>query len=244
MDEKKNFVEIQTWPKESARLEHEFKGVSPCPVSIKFEEPPANVVIKTTPKEPFHVDMNMHVDVRDQLPVCIRLCEPICAKSDYAIGLDVFDRPVISITVRGMTRLFNCKEETRPELVCTSFKNLKKDTVFSATFSLESLTFQPIDGQLRIITFGLPAGQNKLGFPSAGVRIIFPYPVDYVQLVVGNYTATAIDFIAYSGDAVLSQTSESIHNDIKQVDINQPGTTAVVVKGGNNEANIVQVCYR
>lgn len=51
------------------------------------------------------------VIVRDTVPVCIKLCEPICADSRYEIGIDIFDRPVAKITVAGTTRFYNCREK-------------------------------------------------------------------------------------------------------------------------------------
>jgi hypothetical protein len=43
--------------------------------------------------------------------LCVSVCEPICAQSEYTIGIEIFDRPVASITVRGTTRLFNCSDK-------------------------------------------------------------------------------------------------------------------------------------
>ena len=65
------------------------------------------------PKEPLNINaaMDSSVAVRGDVPICIRLCEPICAKSEYAIGITIFDRPVATITVSGLTRLFNCGEK-------------------------------------------------------------------------------------------------------------------------------------
>jgi hypothetical protein len=50
------------------------------------------------------------VVVRDTVPVCIRLCEPVCADSRYEIGMTIFDKPVATITVKGTTRFYNCRE--------------------------------------------------------------------------------------------------------------------------------------
>lgn len=47
---------------------------------------------------------------KEPLPVCIKVCEPICAQSDYTVGITIFDRPVASITLQGLTRIFNCAE--------------------------------------------------------------------------------------------------------------------------------------
>lgn len=63
------------------------------------------------PKEPLAVQQMSEIAVKGQVPVCIRVCEPICARSDYAIGVTIFDRPVATITVSGETRIFNCDEK-------------------------------------------------------------------------------------------------------------------------------------
>jgi hypothetical protein len=101
-------VTIVAWPKDPAKLSHTFD--KPCPVSISFEKTPASVVVQSSREQPLHVDMTMRVVPEKVIPVCIQMCEPICAASDYTIGIDIFDRPVASIKVKGMTRLFNCGE--------------------------------------------------------------------------------------------------------------------------------------
>jgi len=47
---------------------------------------------------------------RETVPVCIKLCEPVCADSRYEVGITVFDKPVATITVQGTTRFYNCHE--------------------------------------------------------------------------------------------------------------------------------------
>jgi hypothetical protein len=71
-----------------------------------------SINIVAWPKEPLTMNASMDstVSVRGQIPICIRVCEPICAKSDYQIGITIFDRPVATISVSGVTRLFNCEE--------------------------------------------------------------------------------------------------------------------------------------
>jgi hypothetical protein len=106
-----NIVRIVEWPPGLARLEHHFDLDKPCPVVISFEPTPANVVLSTERQQPLAVDMNMHLSAREPVPICIKLCEPICARSDYTIGITLFDRPIISITIKGTTKVFNCNEE-------------------------------------------------------------------------------------------------------------------------------------
>jgi hypothetical protein len=99
MPPEEDVVRIVEWPEGPALLQHQ------------FEKTPAHLVVETWPQDPVHVDMAMNVVAREQIPVCIRVCEPICAQSEYTIAIDIFDRPVAAINIKGMTRLFNCREE-------------------------------------------------------------------------------------------------------------------------------------
>ena len=70
----------------------------------------SNVHIVSWPeKPPLQADINLHS--REPMAVCIKLCDPICVKSEYTIAIDVFDRPVSTITLRGKTTFYNCPEE-------------------------------------------------------------------------------------------------------------------------------------
>jgi hypothetical protein len=71
------------------------------------------ISIVAWPKEPATVNATLDstVTVRGQIPLCIRLCEPICARSEYTIGITIFDRPVATISIAGLTRFFNCQED-------------------------------------------------------------------------------------------------------------------------------------
>jgi len=102
------FVRIVSWPEKPAELEHHFVCDKPCPVSIIFDDAPARVAIQTTPKRPLYVDMSMDLTAEEPVPVCIQLCEPICAESRYKVGIVILDRPTAVIRLKGMTKLFSC----------------------------------------------------------------------------------------------------------------------------------------
>jgi hypothetical protein len=70
-----------------------------------------NVFIRTDAQQPVRIEMAANLIAKEEIPVCIRVCEPICAKSDYTISLDIFGNPFAAITVRGLTRIYNCREE-------------------------------------------------------------------------------------------------------------------------------------
>jgi hypothetical protein len=76
------------------------------------QDPRTETTVRITawPDQPVSVrqSSDQTVSFRGEVPVCIRICEPICARSDYTIGLTLFDRPVATVTVSGITRLFNC----------------------------------------------------------------------------------------------------------------------------------------
>ena len=236
-------VYIVSWPADPAKLEHKFKLDKPCPVSISFEKSPVNVVIQTTPEKPFNVDMNMNVTVGNTIPVCVKICEPICADSNYGIGIKVFDNPVGMITIRGRTRLFNCREQPKPEPVCVNFNDLKPGTVFEQPFYHEELKFTPLGKEIRASTIGDPPNQVKLAFPRNGVRIDFMQQVSNINATVNNYADPKLEFLVYSGQSLTNQFTVEVSNEVKDVTIAQSGVTAFEIKGGNNEASVIQVCY-
>ena len=237
-------VTIVAWPKDAAVLEHHFPPDEPCPVSISFTDTPAKVIVSTDPKQPVAVDMDMKVTAREPIPICVKLCEPICARSDYTIGINVFDNPVASISIRGMTRIDNCGEEPPVERVCVGFDKLKPGTEFASAFTHEGLTFSPLGGELRVVTFGEPAGRIKLGFMDAGLRVDFPGPVEDVLLTLNDYAQPDLTISAYAGSNLLTQFTVQIANTVKQVAVNQTGITGLTIQGGNNEAALVEICYR
>ena len=107
-DEDRN-VTLAAWPEEPAKIEHDF-GDAPVPVAVAFESDPARVRISND-DAPLDVDMAMRLSAERPVPVCITVCEPICARSKYHIGITIFDRSVAEITIQGETRFFACDEE-------------------------------------------------------------------------------------------------------------------------------------
>ena len=90
-------VHIIDWPKDqAAKLEHHF----PKPVDLNMFN---------NSERPLHLNMNLGKE--QVLPVCIKLCEPICAESSYRIGINLMGQSFADITIKGITRLFNCREQ-------------------------------------------------------------------------------------------------------------------------------------
>lgn len=238
-------VSVVSWPKEPAGLAHQFDPENPIPVSIRFGEAPVRVIVASDPERPLDVDMNMNVTVKEPIPVCIKLCEPICARSDYTIGINIFDNPFASITVRGLTKIGPCGEEPPDnQLTCVNFERLKVGTPIPESLVLDGLKFSPLGGELRAASFGEPAGRAKLAFMDPGLRIDFPQPVEDVHLTLNDYAHPDLKIAAFAGEGVLTEFVVSINNTVREVAVPASGVTAVTVSGGSNEAALVEVCYR
>jgi len=235
-------VRIVDWPEKAARLTHTFDLDRPCPVSIRFEDAPARVQVSTS-EQPLKVDMGMAVSASEPIPVCIKVCEPICARSSYRIGITVFDQPVAQIGIQGETRLFNCDEAPPTKRTCVDFERMKSDIEIAQAITFESLVFIPLGDPLRTSTIGDPPGQVKIRFPRTGVRVEFPQPSSDVSLEVNNYADPRLDFSVYAGTTLVNQFTRMVDRAVATVELSEFGVTAVEIQGGDNEASIIQVCY-
>jgi hypothetical protein len=110
-ERQENHVSIISWPGEPAKVEHNLKLEEVCPVSIHIDKQPLNVEIHSSADEQLNMNMDVNVGVKEAVPICIRLSEPICARSEYIIGIDIFDKPFAGVTFRGQTMLFNYQDE-------------------------------------------------------------------------------------------------------------------------------------
>lgn len=98
-------ITISAWPAEPPRLAHGFEPGNDLPVRVGFAESQPLAVRLDTPAGPIPVDMRMLLSAPRAIPICLSLCEAICADSDYVVAITLFDRPIISIRLRGRTRL-------------------------------------------------------------------------------------------------------------------------------------------
>lgn len=99
-------ISIVSWPQEKASVEHHFDAQAP--VSISFANP-AMVAINTSEEQPAHVHMELSLSARAAVPVTVRLADPLVARSEYTVSLDIFDRPVATLTLRGQTTLVSAQ---------------------------------------------------------------------------------------------------------------------------------------
>lgn len=244
-------VRILAWPDEAAKVENRFRFDEPCPVSISFKEQPANVSLLTDLDAPIFTEMEMRLSAADDIPVCISVCEPICAESRYRIGFEVFDEPVAKIDLSGVTKLGPCDDDERDDgkdddrkVTCVGFSQLTVATRFHAPFDHEGLRIEPSNDPVYIDTLGEPAGQHKLRFGNDGVRIVFPSEVSDVSLRVNKYNPNLLEIRVFVGTHLVDTLAPVIDNAVVVVDVDHVGVTALELRGGANEATIVEICFR
>lgn len=115
LEPKQEFVNIVAWPEQVAKFEHYVNPENPCRVSISVEKEPLNVNVSSSSEESLSINMNMNVLVKEDLPVCFKLCEPICARSEYTVSFDIFDKPFASLTIQGQTTISSSRDEYRTQ---------------------------------------------------------------------------------------------------------------------------------
>lgn len=238
-------VKITQWPKQKALLEHYFKLDEPCPVSIIFDEKPAHLKVANEKGESFDVNMNMNIKVVETIPVCIKICEPICAVSAYSVGIDLLGQPLARINIKGTTRLGPCDSKPQPQRVCVDFANLNPKQSNQVPLTVNGLQFTPLNNatQQNFTTMGLPAGQQKLAIPSEGLRIDFPVPVTQVSLTLINFGNPVMQINAFNLSNLIANQTEMIQNTNSTIQISGTPITAIEIKGGSNEAALQNVCY-
>ena len=182
-------IKILQWPKQKALLEHYFILDKPCPVSIVFEEKPAYVKVGNDKEGSFDVDMNMKLTAVEDIPVCIKICEPICAVSDYTVGIELLGQPLASINVRGKTKLGPCDDKPQLQRTCIDFLNLDPKYNNKVPLTINGVQFTLLNNASihQFTTMGLPTGQQKLRIPNEGLRIDFQQSVTEIELTIVNF---------------------------------------------------------
>ena len=100
-------IRIVSVPQAPIPIKHRFDADSPASATLSFAGTPLPVRLGSGDR-PLAVDMRALLSARQALPLCLSLCEAICADSDYQVDITLFDRPVMTIRLRGRTRFFSC----------------------------------------------------------------------------------------------------------------------------------------
>jgi len=238
-----NKVRIVEWPKSKAFLEHAFKSDEPCPVSIKFEDKPIPVEVNTDKRKPMNVAMKMAVSAREDIPLCIKICEPICAVSNYKVGISLFGQPLAEIGVKGTTRLSACRDSKQNERVCLKFEDCKAGKVVKSPFRREGVTYSTKSGTVRFVSLIGPPKPTQMLIENDMLRLDFAEPVNQVELSVANFGDPIIKVEAFSEDTSLFNDQVTIQNTDKKISIPVDNIKSIVLSGGSNEAGLIEICF-
>lgn len=137
-------------------------------------------------------------------------------------------------------------ERPKPREVCVNFTDLQPYTEVPAVYAKEGFTFSALDNQpQKIVTWGVPTGQNKLELRAAGIFVDLPFTADYVKVRASHYSKP-VQVIALdsNGNAVGQATAPPIQDVLHTLEIAAPGIVRLRVMGGGGEALLFEVCAR
>lgn len=134
-------------------------------------------------------------------------------------------------------------EEPEPRRACAAFDGLSDGYETRTAFTVRGFEFIPGKGALlRAISWGAPQGTRKLGFPPAGLRVVFPFAAARIEMAFGLYAGAAVTVDAYAGAAKVSTTTLAPANGPVPAVIEGSGLTAVEIRGGGKEAYLITIC--
>lgn len=136
----------------------------------------------------------------------------------------------------------HCPEELDCEERCIDFSDLNSDSAIQKPFQYKGLVFIPPQEGLFVSQIGQPAGQSKLGFHNAGMRIQFPQVVDKVTVTIANFAGRVIFIDALYEDEIMQTFQEIISNETRTITIEVLQINGLIIRGGNSEATLVEIC--
>lgn len=107
-------------------------------------------------------------------------------------------------------------------------------------FTFSSLTSQP----LRLVSYGVPAGQVKLQLPARGMDVDLPFEGDRVVAKIVRYSKQPLKLEARdrTGRPLGETSATGQQNVIETLEIAAAGIASLRFMGGGNESLLVQLC--
>ena len=200
---------------------------------------PLTITHRTDPDATPQVDMNMSMRADKPVPVCFTLCEPICARSDYSIGVSIFDNPVIRIRLVGETRIQPCGDHyerppSRPD--CVDLTTIKRGTKVTGPLQHDGATIEPASPT----SVGDVAGTTGMIVPAGGLRVTFPTPITgaSVRLLAAHEAVVE----GRSGDSLVTSVKVEPSAEVQQVDV--PGMSLTTIAVDGEGVVVTEICGR
>ena len=235
-------VRIVAWPDGPATLRHGGDDdAGPVRLRVAVEpDPPLAVALRT--EDPLDVRMRLEVASRAPVALCLDVCEPICATSDYRVGVDVFDQSVAAVAVRGTTRVERCASRQEPVETCQRFEGVETGEAGVPVVRAGEVRLRALGGTLRATPGGPEGTAAAVMVPDAGVRVDLPSPCSGVRLAVRS-GGSELTVRVVPGGGRPDRTVPPTGGGVATVELPEDDVTAVELRGGSNEAGIVEVCY-
>jgi hypothetical protein len=208
-------------------------------VTINAWPDPLAITHRTDPERRPEVDMTMTMRADKPVPVCFTLCEPICARSDYSIGLSIFDNPVVRIRVVGETRIGPCGDKhelppRRPD--CVDFTTLKRGTKLGEKFEHDGASVEAA-GSTEVVD---AAGTTGVRVPPGGLRVTFPAAVTGATVRLLAPSEGGIE--GRAGDSLVTTVKVEASAAVQQIDVPGLSITSISIEGEG--AVVTEVCGR
>jgi hypothetical protein len=233
-------VRLLTWPPDPVVLEHHGSDEA-VQLRVTFDdEQPAAVVLRAG-DEPLDVRMRLELSAARPVPLCIDVCRPLCATSDYTVGVTIFDRPVARISVVGTTRIERCTDRPEPVETCVSLAEGSTPEEGAAVVPAGEARLRALDGRLHARP-SAEAGRVAVFFPDTGLRVQLPVPSHDVRLLLVNGGAPELAVRVLGDAGQLGVRADRVQG-TGTVRVKEVGVTAVEIRGGNAEAGVLEVCW-
>ncbi len=208
-------------------------------VTINAWPDPLAITHRTDPERTPEVDMTMTMRADRPVPVCFTLCEPICARSDYSIGLSIFDNPVVRIRVVGETRIGPCGDKhelppRRPD--CVDFGTLKRGSKLSEKFDHDGAVVE-VGSPTEVVDAG---GTIGVRVPPGGIRIVFPAAMTGATVRLLAVNEAGIE--GRAGESLVTTVKVDASPAIQQIDV--PGLALTTISIDGEGAIVTEVCAR
>jgi len=173
--------------------------------------------------------------VRTDLPEGVDNNAPPGAEN---LGCDVYFDDVKLIPVQPFCT-DQCGPKPKPD-TCVNFFEVSREAELPPVYTKDQFVFESMDhGPQQIVTWGPPAGKNKLALHS-GVIIHLPFAADRVSLQLAS--GAGITVVAYdSGGAVVGQAATQPVSGVQSVQIAGSDIRVLKVQGGR-ESVLIEVC--
>jgi hypothetical protein len=123
---------------------------------------------------------------------------------------------------------------------CVSFTNEKPNDRFQQGRMIGGMIFDP-NGYTASFVQTVPTQAPALRFPDHGLTVRFQFPVQEVFARVDLHASKGVKMVAYSGTTVVGTPATSATSPA-DLHVAAPSITHVVLTGGSNEAELVEIC--